>query len=152
MTTSTARLACLSRNFQLIPDDWTSICSKHSQLTMTVAIDVFAAPRSKFPSEDLNIDALDALFNIITKRYDLIFIDHPLNWFSWTTQVVAASDAAVITGINTIPCLRQISETLALVRSSGPPALQIGIVLNRCERTLFGSVARQQTCAAGAAG
>ena len=103
-------------------------------------IDVFAAPRSKFPSEDLNIDALDALFNIITKRYDLIFIDHPLNWFSWTTQVVAASDAAVITGINTIPCLRQISETLALVRSSGPPALQIGIVLNRCERTLFGSV------------
>jgi pilus assembly protein CpaE len=103
-------------------------------------VDVFAAPRSKFPSEDLNIDALDALFNIITKRYDLIFIDHPLNWFSWTTQVVAASDAAVITGINTIPCLRQISETLALVRSSGPPALQIGIVLNRCERTLFGSV------------
>ena len=103
-------------------------------------IDVFAAPRSKFSSEDLNIDALDALFNMITKRYDLIFIDHPLNWFSWTTQVIAASDAAVITGINTIPCLRQISETLALVRSSGPPALQIGIVLNRCERTLFGSV------------
>jgi pilus assembly protein CpaE len=103
-------------------------------------VDVFAAPRSKFPSEDLNIDALDALFNIITKRYDLIFIDHPLNWFSWTPQVVAASDAAVITGTNTIPSLRQISETLAQVRSSGPPALQIGIVVNRCERTLFGSV------------
>ena len=107
-------------------------------------IDVFAAPRSKFSSDDLNIDALDALFNMITKRYDLIFIDHPLNWFSWTTQVIAASDAAVITGINTIPCLRQISETLALVRSGGPPALQIGIVLNRCERTLLGSVARSK--------
>jgi pilus assembly protein CpaE len=107
-------------------------------------IDVFAAPRSKFSSDDVNIDALDALFNMITERYDLIFIDHPLSWFSWTTQVIAASDAAVITGINTIPCLRQISETLALVRSSGQPALQIGIVLNRCERTLFGSVARNK--------
>jgi pilus assembly protein CpaE len=107
-------------------------------------IDVFAAPRSKFSSDDINIDALDALFNMITERYDLIFIDHPLSWFSWTTQVIAASDAAVITGINTIPCLRQISETLALVRSSGPPALQIGIALNRCERTLLGSVARSK--------
>ena len=140
MITLTARLAYLSRNFQADPGR----LDEHLLETFTThhdsGIDVFAAPRSKFPSEDLNIDALDALFNIITKRYDFIFIDHPLNWFSWTTQVVAASDAAVITGINTIPCLRQISETLALVRSSGPPALQIGIVVNRCERTLFGSV------------
>lgn len=108
-------------------------------------IDVFAAPRSKFSSEELNVSALEALFNMITKRYDLVFIDHPLTWFSWTTQVIAASDAAIISGINTIPCLRQIAETLALVRSSGSLALPIGIVLNRCERTLFfGAVARRK--------
>jgi pilus assembly protein CpaE len=107
-------------------------------------IDVFAAPRSKFSSEELNVNALDALLSMVTKRYDLVFIDHPLTWFSWTTQVIAASDAAVVTGINTIPCLRQIAETLALVRSSGSAALQIGIVLNRCERALFfGAVARR---------
>jgi pilus assembly protein CpaE len=105
-------------------------------------IDVFAAPRSKFSSDKLNIDALEALFNMIAKRYDLVLVDHPLSWFSWTTQVIAASDAAVITGINTIPCLRQISETLALIQSSGSGSLQIGIVLNRCERTLLGSVVR----------
>ena len=85
----------------------------------TSGIDVFAAPRSKFSSDELNIDALDSLFNLIAKHYDLIFIDHPLTWFSWTSQVIAASDGAVITGINTIPCLRQITETLALVRSGG---------------------------------
>ena len=107
-------------------------------------LDVFAAPRSKFLFGDLDVNALDALFNMIIERYDLIFIDHPLNWSSWTTQVIAASDGAVITGINTIPCLRQIAETLTLVRSSGSSALQVGIVLNRCERTLVGSVARRQ--------
>ena len=37
-----------------------------------------------FRLKRLNINALDALFNMITKRYDLIFIDHPLTWFSWT--------------------------------------------------------------------
>ena len=107
-------------------------------------IDVFAAPRSKFSSDALNIKALDAFFNIVTKRYDLIFVDHPVTWFSWTAQVIAASDGAIITGINTIPCLRQISETLALIRSGGSPTPPIGIVLNRCERTLLGSVARRK--------
>ena len=107
-------------------------------------IDVFASPRSKFSFDNVNIGALDVLFNMITKRYDLIFIDHPLSWFSWTAQVIAASDGAVITGINTIPCLRQISEALTLVRSIDSTTLQIGIVLNQCERTLLGSVARNK--------
>jgi len=107
-------------------------------------IDVFAAPRSKFSSDDLNLNALDALFNMIAKSYDLVFIDHPLTWFSWTRQVIAASDGVVVTGINTIPCLRQISETLALVRSEGSLEAQIAIVLNRCEHTWLGSVARRK--------
>jgi pilus assembly protein CpaE len=107
-------------------------------------IDVIAAPRTKFASENLNIDALDALFNMITRRYDLILIDLPAVWFSWTAQVIAASDAIIITGVNTIPCLRQISETLNLIRTSISPTAQIGIVLNKSERTLLGGIARRQ--------
>ena len=106
-------------------------------------IDVFAAPRSKFASETLNIDVLDALFSMIATRYDLVLIDYPSVWFPWTAQIIAASDAVVITGINTIPCLRQVSETLVLVRSCGSSALQIGIAVNRCERTMLGSIARR---------
>ena len=107
-------------------------------------IDVFAAPRSKFSSDKLNVNALDALFNMIAKRYDFVFIDHPLNWFSWTAPVISASDAAVVTGLNTIPCLRRIQETLTQIRSSDHPELPIGIALNRCERTLIGAVARSK--------
>jgi pilus assembly protein CpaE len=102
-------------------------------------IDIFAAPRSKFPSEDMSINALDALFSMIAKRYDLVLIDFPLTWFSWTTPIIAACDGAVITGLNIIPNLRQISETLAIVRASAA-ALKIAIALNRCDRNLFGSV------------
>ena len=105
---------------------------------------MFASKREKFPSGDLDIHALDALFDMILKRYDLVFIDHPVSWFQWTAQVIAASDGVIVTGINSIPCLRQISETLALIRSSNSPTGQIGIVLNRCERTLVGSIAHRQ--------
>jgi len=107
-------------------------------------IDVIASPRSKFSSDRLNVNALDALFNMITRRYDLVFIDHPLTWFSWTPQVIGASDAALITGINTIPCLRQVSEALAQVRSIGTASMKIAVVLNRCERTLIGMIARRK--------
>jgi pilus assembly protein CpaE len=108
-------------------------------------VDVFAAPRSKFLSEHMTINALDALFSVIAKRYDLVLIDLPPIWFSWTGQVIAACDGAVITGLNTIPNLRQISETLTLVRASAV-ALKIAVALNRCEKNVFGSiVGRKQT-------
>jgi pilus assembly protein CpaE len=105
--------------------------------------DLFAAPRSKFFVDDLDINALDALFSMIARRYELVLIDYPLIWFPWTSQIIAASDGAVITGINTIPCLRQVSETLALVRSSGSSALEIGVAINRCERTMLGLISRR---------
>jgi pilus assembly protein CpaE len=106
-------------------------------------IDVFAAPRSKFASEDLNINALDALFSMIAMNYNLVFIDFPLPWFSWTSQVIGASDGVVITGLNTIPNLHQLAETLSLIRSTGN-ALKIAVALNRCQQSLFGTVSRRK--------
>jgi len=107
-------------------------------------LDIFAAPRSKFPWEKLNIEALDALLTMIAGRYDLVLAACPLPWFSWTSQIISASDAAIITGINTIPCLRQVCETLELVRASGASLLQAAIVINRCDYTLLGSIARRR--------
>ena len=106
-------------------------------------IDVFAAPRSKFASEDLDINALDALFSMIATRYNLVFIDFPLTWFPWTYQVIGASDGAIVTGHNTIPNLRQISETLSLIRSN-TNAIKIAVALNRCEQGLFGTISRRK--------
>ena len=81
---------------------------------------------------------------MIASRYHFIFIDCPVAWLSWTPQIIAASEGVVITGINTIPCLRQVTETLAAVRSSGSATLQIAIAINRCERTLLGSILRRK--------
>ena len=107
-------------------------------------IDVFAAPRSKVSPEAINIDALDALFTMIASRYNLVIIINPLPWFAWTSQIIAASDTAVVTGINTIPCLRQVSETVALVRTNGSTTMHVCVAVNRCERTLLGVIARRK--------
>jgi pilus assembly protein CpaE len=107
-------------------------------------LDVIAAPRSKFRVDDLSIDALDALFDMAANRYDLILIDLPVTWFNWTADIVANSDALVVTGINTIPCLHQVAEALAAIRSGRTDAVPISVVINRCESSMFGGVARQK--------
>jgi pilus assembly protein CpaE len=112
--------------------------SRHSS-----GLHVFAAPRSKTDPCDLNVAALDKLFDMISARYQLILIDLPVTWFTWTSQIVSASDGIVVTGVNTIPGLRQTAETLAAVREVARTSGQIAIAVNRCQRRLWGGVARR---------
>jgi pilus assembly protein CpaE len=107
-------------------------------------LDVFATPRSKFNVSDVDVGTLDALFDMIAQRYDWILIDLPVTWFSWTQEVIANSTGVLVSGINTIPCLRQVSETLASVRSSRSEPGFVAIAVNRCERGLLGGVARRE--------
>jgi pilus assembly protein CpaE len=103
---------------------------------------VFAAPRSKADPCVLNVEALDLLLDMISARYQVILIDLPVTWFVWTQQVIAASDGVIVTGINTIPGLRQAAETAAAARDIMRPSSQMAIAINRCQRRL-GRVARR---------
>jgi pilus assembly protein CpaE len=111
---------------------------------------IFAAPRGSFDVCELNVSALDALFNMAALRYELILIDLPVTWFAWTDQVVSASDGVVVTGANTIPGLRQTVETLKAVRSARNSVLsrtsapgtdrQIAVAMNRCQWRFMGGI------------
>jgi pilus assembly protein CpaE len=103
-------------------------------------LDVIAAPRSKFDLNDFSIDVLDALFEMASKRYDLILIDLPVAWSRWTKDVVANSNAVIVTGLNTVPCLHQIMETLTAVRATRPDSFPESVVVNRCQSGIFGGI------------
>src|SRR5262249_50488892 len=105
-------------------------------------LDVFAAPRSQFDVSTVDVAALDALFNMIASRYDLVLIDLPVTWLPWTAQLINGSNGVIVTGINTIPCLRQIAERLAAVRQAKHSSGEIAIAVNRCRRGLIGGIER----------
>jgi pilus assembly protein CpaE len=107
-------------------------------------VDVFASPRSKFDTCGLDFAALDALFGLISTRYDLIMIDFPVNWYSWTPKVLAASSGIIVSGTNSIPGLRQIAEALTALRATTDVFGELRVAINNCERGLFGQVARRQ--------
>ena len=105
-------------------------------------LDVLAASRSRFHARDLSVEALSALFDRMAQRYGSIIIDLPLSVHSWTLPLLAASKGILVTGLNTIPGLRQIEETLRALRTETSVTAELRAVVNRCEFGLLGSVAR----------
>jgi pilus assembly protein CpaE len=106
-------------------------------------LDVLAAPRNRGTSPDLDPHTLEALFRMIAARYDLILLDLPVPWFGWTRQLLSAAEVVLVSGLNTIPGLRQVAETLTAVRGVDRIPTKIAVVLNRCEYRLVGGIARR---------
>jgi pilus assembly protein CpaE len=107
-------------------------------------LDVFAASRSRFNARDLDVEALSALFDRMTHRYAYIVIDLPLSVHAWTIPLLAASKGILVTGLNTIPGLRQIEETLRALRAEALVAADVRAVINRCDFGLLGNVIRSE--------
>jgi pilus assembly protein CpaE len=106
-------------------------------------LDVLAAPRSRDHSSDLDPHTLEALFRMIATRYDLILLDLPVPWFNWTRQLLSAAEVVLVSGLNTIPGLRQVAESLVAVRAVERVPAKVAVVLNRCEHRLLGGFARR---------
>jgi pilus assembly protein CpaE len=105
-------------------------------------LDVLAASRSRFHARDLSVDGLSALFDRMAQRYSTIIIDLPLSVHSWTLPLLAASKGILVTGLNTIPGLRQIEETLRALREEATITAELRAVVNRCDFSFLGKVAR----------
>jgi pilus assembly protein CpaE len=109
----------------------------------TSGVDVLASPRDRNAPTELGVPALDALFRLISERYDLMVVDLPAAWFGWTGLILSICDLAIVTGLNNVPGLRQIAETLQAVRGQRRVPPQIVVALNRCETDLLGKPARR---------
>src|SRR6266446_2869229 len=106
-------------------------------------LDVLAAPRSRDHPPDLDPKTLEMLFRMIAARYDLILLDLPVTWSNWTRQLLSAAEVVLVSGLNTIPGLRQVGESLTAVRAVERVPAKVAVVLNRCEHHLVGGFARR---------
>lgn len=111
--------------------------SRHSS-----GLDVFAASRNRFQRRDLGVDALSSLFDRMAERYGYIIVDLPLSLHAWTVPLLTASEGILVTGVNTIPGLRQIAETLRELREQLAVAADVRAVVNKCQFGLIGNVTR----------
>jgi Flp pilus assembly CpaE family ATPase len=74
----------------------------------------------------------------------MLILDFPAHWSAWTRQILSVCDVVIVSGLNTVPGLRQVADALAAVRSVQPLPPRIVVGLNRCEPRWFGGIARRK--------
>lgn len=107
-------------------------------------LDVIAAPRSKLDPCEIDAAVLDPLLQMISEKYNYIVLDLPVAWFSWTVPILENSNAIIMTGINTIPCLRQMRATLDEVVKTKVSSSQVAVVINRTKHRLLRGIDRRR--------
>jgi Flp pilus assembly CpaE family ATPase len=75
-------------------------------------------------------------------HYAYILADLPVSAHSWTVPLLAASEGILVTGVNTIPGLRQIADAVRSIRAERAIYADVRIIINRCELNVFGKIAR----------
>jgi pilus assembly protein CpaE len=106
-------------------------------------LDVFASPRSKLDPNEIDAAVLDPFLDMVLAKYNYIVFDLPVSWFGWTIPILESSHAIVMTGINTIPCLRQMRAISDAVVKTKVSSSQIAIVINRVKRRLLRNIERR---------
>jgi pilus assembly protein CpaE len=106
-------------------------------------VDIFAASRNRLHVTDAGVETLSALFERMSHHYSYIIVDLPVSAHIWTIPLLTASEGILVTGVNTIPSLRQAAETVRAIRAEGGINADVRTVINKCESGLFGSVARR---------
>src|SRR5439155_21920142 len=59
-------------------------------------VDVLSAPRGKSNPLELNVAALDALFGLLSEKYELVLVDLPSFWLASTGPILSASALVVV--------------------------------------------------------
>ena len=106
-------------------------------------VDIFAASRNRLHVTDVGVETLSALFERMSHHYSYIIVDLPVSAHIWTIPLLTASEGILVTGVNTIPSLRQAAETVHAIRAEVGINADVRTVINRSESGLFGSVARR---------
>lgn len=105
--------------------------------------DVFASPMRRIGPEALRPEIVFAVIDAIASRYSAILFDLPVQWTSWTDDLLRGSDAIVVCGGESVPALRRLSVTLTHLDGLSVPESKVATVVNAVETGLLGRVSRR---------
>lgn len=106
-------------------------------------LDVFSSP-TRFERRELSYSGVVfSLLDGLSRRYDFVIIDLPHHWVPWVDNVLQGSDGVAIVGGSTVPAVKQLAKRVEHVTSLDISPEKTQVVVNQCDVTLFGSIARK---------
>lgn len=103
-------------------------------------LSVVAAPREITPLDVLSSDQSLALIDTAMREFGTVFVDLPHNWTNWSLSLLARADVIVLLTQVRIASLNRARRQLDLLQSQDLDGLDIRVVVNRAEKSMFKSI------------
>jgi pilus assembly protein CpaE len=101
---------------------------------------IIAAPRDMMPLEALSNEQALSIVEIAMREFGTVFIDLPTNWTNWSLSLLARSDLTLMVTEMSIASLHRARRQLNLIASQDLSALDVRVIVNRFEKSMFKSV------------
>ena len=101
-------------------------------------IDIVTSPMTQVPIEEVSTYALETVLHVLRSNYDVVLVELPQVWTTWTGAVLEASNAIVLVTQITVASIhktRALLESLEVLGFDATPTL---LIANRFEKRLFG--------------
>lgn len=107
-------------------------------------VDVIACPPDLMPLDDVTPDFVDRLLDLAVEAYDVVLIDLPTAWVSWSLSALQKSDiVCLVTGLS-VPGIHQAKRQLELLEANGLGE-RSRVIVNRVVNPLFGKIDLSET-------
>lgn len=111
-----------------------SVADAHSS-----GLNIIACPPDIVPLDALTPEFVDKLLDLAVQTYDIVLIDLPGAWVSWSLSALQKSDAVCLVAGLSVPGVHQARRQLELLDANGL-AERVRIILNRVAVPMFGKV------------
>lgn len=106
-------------------------------------IALLAAPNAPSEMRSFDPEMVTRLLDLASAYFDVVIIDLPRTWFSWTDNVLIGSDDLFIVSEMTVPGLRQTQRLIGAINERVPEQVAPKVIINRFEQRLFDSGLRE---------
>jgi pilus assembly protein CpaE len=132
-------MADLMRNPQRLDKYMLEIfTSKHAS-----GLDLLACENNDVDYSALNPGAVFSLLDHLNELYDIVLLDAPCCRTSWLDRILTNSDFVFVTGRYSVPSVKQIAYELKCLRELSLGPENLGVIINWCQKSFFGSVVRK---------
>ena len=107
-------------------------------------LSIVAAPADIMPLDTLSPEMVDKIVALAAQAYDVVIVDLPCAWTTWTMRVVEIADATMMIAGLTVPGIYQARRQAEIIAANNM-AERLRLVLNRVAYPMFGTLDLSET-------
>ena len=129
----------LDAGSRLDTDLMRTIAQNHSS-----GLSVIASPPDILPLDTITIEMIDKVLALAAQAFDIVLIDLPGAWTTWSMRAVELADVTVMVTSLTVPGIHQARRQSEIIAANGFSE-RLKICVNRVVHPMFGSIDLTET-------